>query len=81
MRPHQASLVLLMHSITTFRQGNLNLGPIYGGRRKSDDIFSLIMVSYIERARRADINDFDRLLDMTPDIEPDHYDRLPAKES
>lgn len=32
-----------------------------------------------ERARRADVNDFDRMLDRVPDQEPDSHDRLPAK--
>ena len=35
-------------------------------------------VDYLkERAARADLADFDRLLAMVPDVEPEEHDRLP----
>lgn len=48
----------------------------------AEKLSSLDTVDYLrERAARADVNDFDRVLDMVPDVEPDVHDRLPSKDS
>jgi hypothetical protein len=46
----------------------------------AEKLSALDTVDYLrQRAARADVTDFDRVLDMVPDIEPDARDRLPSK--
>ena len=46
----------------------------------AEKLAALDTVDYLrERAARANLNDFDRVLDMVPDVEPDETDQLPSK--
>ena len=46
----------------------------------AEKLSALDTVDYLrQRAARADVSDFDRVLDMVPDIEPDAHDRLPSQ--
>ena len=45
----------------------------------AEKVSALDTVDYLrQRAAQADVTDFDRILDMVPDIEPDAHDRLPS---
>lgn len=45
----------------------------------AEKLSALETVDYLrERARRADLKDFDRLLAMVPDTDPDQGDELPS---
>lgn len=45
----------------------------------AEKLSALETVDYLrERARRADLKDFDRLLAMVPDTDPDKGDELPS---
>jgi hypothetical protein len=47
----------------------------------AEKVSALDTVDYLrQRAARADVTDFDRVLDMVPDIEPDAHDRLPSQD-
>jgi hypothetical protein len=47
----------------------------------AEKVSALDTVDYLrQRAARADVADFDRVLDMVPDIEPDAHDRLPSQD-
>lgn len=46
----------------------------------TEKVASMRTVDYLkERAAQANIADFDRLLAMVPDAEPDEHDRIPPK--
>ena len=46
----------------------------------TEQVSSLRTVDYLrQRAAQAKMDDFDRLLAMVPDGEPDEHDRIPAK--
>ena len=46
----------------------------------AEKVSALDTVDYLrQRAARADVSDFDRVLDMVPDVEPDAHDRLPSQ--
>lgn len=46
----------------------------------AEKVSALDTVDYLrQRAARADVSNFDRVLDMVPDIEPDAHDRLPSQ--
>lgn len=46
----------------------------------TEKVSSLRTVDYLrQRAAQAKMDDFDRLLAMVPDGEPDEHDRIPAK--
>ena len=45
----------------------------------AEKVSALDTVDYLrQRAVRADVSDFDRVLDMIPDVEPEAHDRLPS---
>jgi hypothetical protein len=47
----------------------------------AEKVSALDTIDYLrQRAARADVTDFDRVLDMVPDIEPDAHDRLPSQD-
>lgn len=44
----------------------------------AEKLSSMATVDYLrERAANADLAEFDRILDLIPDVEPDEADRLP----
>lgn len=46
----------------------------------AEKVSALDTLDYLrQRAARADVRDFDRILDMVPDVEPDAHDRLPSQ--
>lgn len=46
----------------------------------AEKVSSMRTVEYLnERAARAKIEDFDKILAMVPDVEPDEHDRIPNK--
>ena len=46
----------------------------------AEKVSALDTVDYLrQRASRADVSDFDRVLDMVPDVEPNAHDRLPSQ--
>jgi len=46
----------------------------------AEKVSALDIVDYLrQRAARADVSDFDRVLDRAPDVEPDAHDRLPSQ--
>ena len=46
----------------------------------AEKVSALDTIDYLrQRAVQADVNDFDRVLDIVPDIEPDAHDRLPSQ--
>ena len=46
----------------------------------AEKVSALDTIDYLrQRAAQADVNDFDRVLDIVPDIEPDAHDRLPSQ--
>jgi hypothetical protein len=46
----------------------------------AEKVSALDTVDYLrQRAARADVTDFDRVLDIVPDVEPDAHDRLPSQ--
>lgn len=48
----------------------------------AEKLAALDTVDYLrERAMQADVADFDRVLDMVPDIEPDDHDRLSPRDT
>lgn len=45
----------------------------------AEKVSALDTVDYLrQRAARADVNDFDRVLEMVPDVEPEAHDRIPS---
>ena len=45
----------------------------------SEKVSSLKTIDYLrERAAKANMEDFDKLLSMVPDVEPDERDRIPT---
>ncbi len=45
----------------------------------AEKVSALDTVDYLrQRAARADVSDFDRVLEMVPDVEPEAHDRLPS---
>lgn len=47
----------------------------------AEKVASLRTVDYLrQRASAAKLEDFDRLLAMVPDVEPEEHDRIPAKD-
>ena len=46
----------------------------------AEKVSALDTIDYLrQRAARADVSDFDHVLDMVPDVEPDGHDRLPSQ--
>ena len=46
----------------------------------AEKVSALDTVDYLrQRTARADVTDFDRVLDIVPDVEPDAHDRLPSQ--
>jgi hypothetical protein len=46
----------------------------------SEKVSSLKTIDYLrERAAKANMDDFDKLLSMVPDVEPDERDRIPIQ--
>lgn len=46
----------------------------------AEKVSALDTVDYLrQRAARADVSDFERVLEMVPDVEPDAHDRLPSQ--
>ena len=46
----------------------------------TEKVSSMRTIDYLkQRAENANMEDFDRLLDMVPSTEPDEHDRIPTK--